>query len=663
MSIKALLICILSIFFTQAMAGNSELHLRVDNELVQLILNDAVKQLEDQDQHIVRALPNISQELSFNLNNLNIDEELKEYTRNFSNIDLDGSGKLNFLFESPQVRGQLFFYNPKFTKRADGMFDAEVVAKIRNFNLSFQHVWFSTSGILDLKNLSNDSCHKLITSETAKVGEDFLLNSTISRTELKAHLNNFYYKLNQETYKGYVGKLWARIDNFAIGWGKKDGYYKDDRNNLIIKLKLLIDPRKNGEGIKLVRFSHNINKKGGAILPIYLPRQNIIIPPTFVRTKARKIVDDFLTDEEIPRCTWVDPNPTKALISNFSGLIAKQVSLQVTDANVNKIVDSANQALDKVSIPELPEHLVVGNEDKRSLKDSFKIGDQTFYIYQDVKFDFEKDLYGIIKNFTTYRTALGLEELKTGPESDFLEMGINSTLRIDGTALNYQESIFDYYPIKASDFKWTQEYGSNVSIAINGDFLNKIINPIKDHFLTTKVPEAISVYINDNLFQVDRSGMIELSPNIEIAFKGYDVLRASFTVKAKPEIYSGQDGRHWLKLKLYVPSADEIISKIKMGKIVKAADVVSSIVLWPFFPIKEYVIKPKIRQAMVSALQGYINSIQANVKDIELTQFVKTYGVRPSSLHFHKLTRDNYMEIKLQVQKIYGLDKVMKDLK
>ena len=81
MSIKTILVLIISMFLSQAMAGNSELHLRVDNELVQLILNDAVKQLEDQDQHIIRSLPNISQELNFNLNSLNIDADLKEYTR------------------------------------------------------------------------------------------------------------------------------------------------------------------------------------------------------------------------------------------------------------------------------------------------------------------------------------------------------------------------------------------------------------------------------------------------------------------------------------------------------------------------------------------------------------------------------------------------------
>jgi hypothetical protein len=644
-------------------AKNSELHLRVDTQLVQLILNDAVKHIQEQDGHIVRRLSNYNHELNFNLHSLNLDLELKEYAQNFSNIDLDGRGSVNILLESPQVRGQLFFHNPKFTKRSDGLFNAEVIANIRNFNLSFEHIWFAGKGIVDLENLSADSCHSLITSESTQEGANFILNSTMNREQLKNHLDNFYYKLNRESYQGHVGKLWARIDNFSVGWSRNSGFYKDDRNNLILNIKLLIDPKKDGEGIKLISFSHNLNRKGGAILPVYLPRQNIIIPPTFIRTKARKIVDDFVTDEEITRCTWVDPNPTRSLISSLSGLIARQISLQLTDQNVNKLVETANKALDQISIPEIPENLVMSNEDNRDLKGSFKVENQTFYIYQDVKFDFEKDLFGIIKNFTTYRTALGLEDLKTGPEGDFLEIAINSNLRIDGTNLTYHESLFERLPILAKDFKWSQDFGSNVSVAINGDFLNKIINPIKDHLLATHVPESISVYMNDNIFQVDRNGMIELTPFIEVSFKGYEVMRVSFTVKALPEVISTQDGKHWFRLKLMVPQADDIISNIKYGKIIKAADIASSIILWPFLPIKEFIIKPKIRLAMSSALQQYINNIKSNMKDIELTQFVKTYGVRPSSIRFHRLTKDNYMEIKLQVQKIYGLEKVMKDLK
>ena len=660
---KNLFLFVFILSLSQVYAKNSELHLRIDNELVQLILNDSARALQDQDGHINRVLPDISHQLTFNLNNLNIDQELKEYAQNFSSIDLAGQGSVKVMLESPLLRGQLYFEKPIFKKREDGKFNAEVVAKIRNFNLSFPHIWFAGSGIVDLENLSKDSCHNLIASDSAREGEDFLLNSTMSRAELRYHLNNFYYKLNREQYKGHVGKLWARVDNFAIGWGKNDGYYKDDRNNLVLKIKLLIDPKKNGDGIKLVSFSHNINKKGGAILPIYLARQNIIIPPTFVRTKARKVVDDILTDEEIPRCTWVDPNPTKALIASFSSLIAKQVSLQLTNENVNKLIESANLALDKISIPELPENLVISNEDQRDVAKSFKIADETFYIYKDIEFDFEKDLFGIIKNFTTYRTALGLEDIKTSVEGNYFELGINSNLRIDGTTLTYQENFFDKMPFLAKDFKWSQDYGSNVSIAINGDFLNKLINPIKDYFLKTHVPESISVYMNDNLFQIDRNGFIDLTPYIEVSFKGYEVMRVSFTVKAKPEVYSGQDGRHWLRLKLHVPNAEEIISNIKMGKIVKAADVASSIILWPLIPVKEYIIKPKIKDAMVNALQEYINNIRSNIKDVELTKFVKAYGVRPSSIRFHKLTKDNYVEIKLQVQKIYGLDKVMKDLK
>jgi hypothetical protein len=666
MSLKIIMFLIMILSFSHVFGKNSELHLKVDNRVIQVILNDAVKHIQDDDGYIRRNLSSFQHELSFNLNGLSIDREIKEYAQNFSTIDFDGQGQVKILLETPRLRGNLYFENPKFIKRKDGKFNAEVFVVIRNFNLNFDHIWFTSSGIVNLEKISQDSCHNLITSSSAIDGQDFILDAPMKRDLLRAHLNNFYFKLNRESYKGHQGKLWARIDNFALGWGISDKYYRDDRNNLKIKLKLIIDPKKGGEGINLVSFTHNFNKKGGAILPVYLPRENIIIPPTFIRTQSRKIVDDFITDEEIPRCTWVDPNPTKIFISSLSGDIASQISRQVTDENVQKIVSMANGALDKISIPELPENLVVTNEDVKALRNSYQVFGETFYIFENVKFDFQKDLYGIIKNFTTYRAALGLEDLKTGPEGEFLEMSLNSNLRIDGTTLAYHESLLEKLPIKSSLFKWSQDFGSNISLAINGDFLNKIINPIKDHLLETNVPDSISVHLNDNLFQVDYQGNIEFHPYVEVYFKNYEVLRVNFKVKAKVELYTGQDLRDWIKLRLDVPDAKSIVSQIKVGKLIRNVDNaanIASVLLWPIYPIKEYYIKPKIRNAMASAIQQYIDNIQGKIKDIEITEFVKTYGVRPHSLKFHKLSKDNYMELKLQVIKIYGLDKVMKDLK
>lgn len=665
MGLQKLAFLVLCLGLNSVYAKNSELHIKADNRVVQVILNDAVKAIQAEDQYIRRNLPNFQQEISFDLSSLALGEEVKEYARNFATIDLEGYGKVSILLEKPHVRGKLYFETPKFKKRSDGKFDAEVLAIITDFNLSFEHIWFTSSGIVNLNKLSENSCHSLITSSTTSEGEDFILNAPMSRAALGAHLETFYSKLNRESYRGHEGKLWARIDNFGLGWGTSSKIYPDDRNKLKIHLKLVIDPKKDGEGIKLTSFKHNINKKGGAIFPVYLAKNNIIIPPTFIRTQARKMDGEFITNEEITRCTWVDPNPTKAFISGLSGEIAKQISRQITEENVNHLVTVANSALEKVSIPELPENLVITNEDNREIDRSYGVFGETFYVFKEVNFDFKKDLFGIIKNFTTYRAALGLEELKTGPEQESLELSLNSTLRVDGTTLAYHESFFDKLPIKSTDFKWSQDFGPNISLAINGDFLNKIINPIKDHLLKTKVPEGISVHLNDNLFRVDYQGNIEFHPYIEVFVKGYEVLRVNFKIRAKVELYTGQDLRTWVRIKLDVPDAHSIVSQIKAGKIVRAVDQaanIASIFLWPLYPVKEFYIKPKIRETMANTLQGYINNVKGQVKDIELTEFVRTYGIRPHSLKFHKLSKDNYMELKLQVEKVYGLDKVMKDL-
>ena len=102
---------------------------------------------------------------------------------------------------------------------------------------------------------------------------------------------------------------------------------------------------------------------------------------------------------------------------------------------------------------------------------------------------------------------------------------------------------------------------------------------------------------------------------------------------------------------------------MKLGRIVKTTETVVNILLWPLYPLKEYVIKPKLKEEIRWRLQSYIDNIKSHYKEVETTSFVKTYGVRPSKLKFHKLSQDNYMELKLQIQKFYGLDKVMKEIK
>ena len=134
-------------------------------------------------------------------------------------------------------------------------------------------------------------------------------------------------------------------------------------------------------------------------------------------------------------------------------------------------------------------------------------------------------------------------------------------------------------------------------------------------------------------------------------------------MKVKPVLYHGQDGKSWVKLNYDVPNATQIIDSIQPGKVLKVTETVADIILWPFYPVKEYVIKPKIKEAIRWRLQAYIDNIKKSYKEVEITNFIKSYGILPSTLKFHKLTSDNYMELKLNIRKFYGLDKVMKEIK
>ena len=656
------LLVITSVYSLDGHTKNSEIHFQLKASILQKLLNEAVGYIENENLEVSRTLPNYNHAIKINLNDYKFNNEMLEYAHNFARVDKQGMGNLNILIEKPQVKGEIFFNEPIIEKERDGRFFLTVEAQIKDYKVKFDHVWFTSSGLIELDELSENSCHSLISSQDAIEGEDFLINANESREVIRNYLNNFYKKLSRESFKGHEGNLWARVDNFQLGWGSKK-YYKDSRNILRLKIKALIDPKTGGERVKLVSFTHNLNKKGGAQLPIYMPASNIILPPTFIRTQSRKIVDGVQTNEEIPRCTYINDDPVRDLISSFSKEIGKQISIQLTDNNVKRIIEVVNEKLKSLSIPALPETLAVGNEDNRSIKSQYNLNGRNFYFYQDVEFDFNRDLYGLIKNFTTYRAALGFDNLDVNQNANALELGLNSDLVIDGTELIYRENEAAVRPTLEKDFKWSYDIGSDASVAINGKFLNKIINPIKDHFLKTKLPDSVNVYMEDNLFQVDKNGWIDITPRVELDIKDIEILRISFNVKVKPVLYHGQDGKSWVKLNCDVPNATQIIDSIQPGKVLKVTETVADIILWPFYPVKEYVIKPKIKEAIRWRLQAYIDNIKKSYKEVEITNFIKSYGILPSTLKFHKLTSDNYMELKLNIRKFYGLDKVMKEIK
>lgn len=633
------------LFHGHAHALNSELHAKVDTTLIQSALNTVVASLSNQNGEISRTLENFSQEIPFNLNDLNLDSDLVTLARDLGKVDLNGMGKLNVLLESPQIKGEVSFGTPSLIKRQDGKFDAEVSVYIRNYHLTFEHVWFTSSGVMELEPISENSCHSLITSN-AKLNDEFLLNATQSRESLSQYLNHFYAKLNQQSFKGHYGKLWARIDHLGVGWVGQH-QYSDNRNRYIAKLKLLIDPSKNGTGIALVSFSHNLGKKKGSWLPVSVPAAGVVVPPMFIRTQSRKIVNDVISGEEIPRCTYVENNPIKKLIAQIARTAAKDLLRQMSSKSVGMIIEKTKSVLAQLDIPAVPDALIYTNVDRKRQEDA-----NSMVYRKDITFDFNKDLHGIVKNFTTYRAALGLDQIASNADGSVLEAGFNSDLTIDGFKLFYKEDYTSAQPSLPKEFKWSNPFGTNAAVAVNGSLLNKIVNPIKDHLLNTRVSAGFKVDMNDNLFDVDPAGKIVIKPHVEISYEGIDLISLSFEVNAKPEIVHGQDGRSWLKLRMNVPSASSIVASINPSRTLSAAEIASYVLLGITFTT---LVKAEIKERIQAEVQSYIDEIHKNTKDIELTSYIKEYGIVPHSIQLHKLQKSTYLEIPIKVKKFPGL--------
>ena len=164
-------------------SSNSELHLQLQGELLQKLLNEATSYIVDENYQVVRKLPSYNHEIKLNINDLKLDSEVMDFAHNIAKIDRNGIGSLKILLEQPEVRGSLFFGSPIIRPAAEGNFTLELEAKIENFNINFRHIWFTSTGIIDLDELSEESCHNLISSPSAIEGEDFILNSSQSRIE------------------------------------------------------------------------------------------------------------------------------------------------------------------------------------------------------------------------------------------------------------------------------------------------------------------------------------------------------------------------------------------------------------------------------------------------------------------------------------------------
>lgn len=634
--------------FLHAEASISELQVRVKSEAIQKALYQAMAPFESPSREVVKTLDDESKEIPFDLSSLTLSAEMAEWAKTLGEVDLKGQGTLKILLQAPEVKGKIDFGQPVFLSDGQGKLDVTLPVIVTNYRVRFDHIWFTSKGIVELDSLSENSCHHLLSDASKVEGTDFLLNSAVPELQLRQYLKTFYSKLKSESFRGHQGKIWSRIDGLQIGYptGKA---YSDNRNRLILNLKLKIDPKKGGDGIRLVSFTHNLNKKGGARLPVYIPQNGIIIPPTFVRTQSRKIVDGFMTGDEITRCTYVDHHPLRELVPMLSKTIAQAIGSQLTRQNVNAWMGLANQWLANVSIPELPSRLVLTPAERQLQVEV----DSRKYL-TGLGFDFKSDLYGVFKDFASYRAALGLGDLRTVKEGDSLELGVNADLTVKSGTMEYRED--SELDAPTSRFPWTEVTGSEISAAVSGRLLNKIINPIKDHLLKTYAPGAFHVKMDDDFFSVDSQGRIDLSPHIELDYSGVDLLKVTFTVKAKPVVFTGQDGRTWLRLNLDVPDASRIISNMRPSAEVSTVYVVANLL---FGPLLTHTVSAAVLDQMRSEMQEYINDIRKNTKDIELTDFVKEAGLLPTRLSFRKLTGgQTAMEAAFSIKELRFIDEM-----
>ncbi len=639
---------------------NPELHLRVDASLVQKLLNQALSTLSDGQGTLRRTLPDFNRDIPFSIPELGLEPVVAEALRDLAKIDLKGQGSVHVLLEQPQIEGSPFVGAPRFFRREDGTYDVQLKLEVRNFGVRFARAWFTSSGIVELDPLSPKSCHALITSQDATEGRDFLLDSNLTRAQLRERLTGFYRDLNRQKFKDHDGKLWARIDGLRIGWRSSDGYRKDRANVYVAKVQLHVDPRKGGTDVKIVRFQHNLYKKKGAWVPVRIPKAGVVLPPSFVRTQARRIEGDVLTDAELPRCTWVDASPIQKAVSGLSGEVSRQIAEQLSGENLDFLVKSANALISQVAIPELPDALVIQGEDKREVVSSARVGGQDYTVYRDFDFDFDKDLRGILRDFTTYRAALGFGDILASEGGEYLEMPMDSDLWLDGTRLHYRERRTNKSQAPSARFKWSNTHVGDASVAVHGSLLNKLLKPIKDHLLKTKVPYGFQVHVQDDLFKVDSSGRIDVSPRILIDWKGIDLLRVTFSVKARPEIVHGHDGRSSLKLKLEVPDAATILSNIRPSQTVSSVEFFVDLLSYGLY---SSAIKPEIVSALRREMQAYINALTSNVKDVDLTPFIKSTGVLPYALNFNKHSySDGAMDLRISLRRLPVLDEMVRGL-
>jgi hypothetical protein len=643
-----------------AVARDADLELKLKTKLVTKLFNQALGHFVDERGYIKESIPTQKYDLEIDMSEY-VDQinDYGQYGQQLLGINLKGKNKLQFLFQKPYIQAKVKLKTPKFTQldSSGDQLKLDVAVEIENLYVYFKHIWFNESGFTSAKLVGDDSC-------TNQIRNGSFHDRELVR-EHQAELNAFYRKLNGTRFSKIKSNIWARIDDLSIG--HREYTRKSQVNNAnVLKLSVSakVDLRDDKPTVQLLSLSHNLGKRGGARLNLHLSPQSLIIPPIFVRSKTAMVDSEgyMMKNEDGSqvwgiRCTAIDTKFASEYASAMTDEMAKQVYNQLTDDMVKGVIKQANEAIAEMDLKNLPRKLVIGKNTTTNKRE---------YLYpipREMEVDMYDDIANILGDFYDYRAALGLNSLKVTNGGYGLVTKIDADLRIDRDKLVYRESKSGTQFPGHSTFKFGN-YNDHIAVALSGKMIQKTINLVKNRVLRAKLPEQVSVKLNDDTYNVDSNGYIHFKvrakSNISVFNTKYKAVDVDLNVKVKPYISKDRYGKVALKVNYQVPNGKEILNAIRLGKAVKTAGVGSAILISPLGTLGAYVFKEKIKNFLASKIDSTIQSMLKQNESFDLTEVVEDYGVEPTAVKF---SQSGHAAVYIKVNQLKPLDEAIEKVK
>jgi hypothetical protein len=636
--------------------NDPDLHLKVQTKLITKAFNQAMGHFVDSQGYIKRSIPSQTYDLKLKLSDYMDVADPHYYGEKLLGLSLKGESKINLLFENPYAQAKIKLYDPIIkSQNAQGdVLNIELNVDIINYLLAFEHVWMNESGLTNATKVDENSCHNTI------------LNGTHNDKDLVAQYQSkiakFYKAVDSKQLKKISKHIWARLDNFSIGWSPR-AQYKDNRNILKIKLVGTVDLRAGQQTLKIKTITHNLGKKGGAQLAINLEEKNIIFPPIFIKSNYQVVDESGLvvknedgSDQLAVRCTPVDVNFIKSYVLGYKKDMAKQVYNLLTDDLTNGMIANVNKQISMMAQPEIPYYLMITNgDDAYETKEYFGI---TYKVPKTVEMSFYDDVAKIFGDFYSYRASLGLHSITTPQDGSAVETRIKADFILDGNKLVYRENSKSPQFKGASNFTFSN-LGQDASFAVSGKMLQKVINLMRDRLIQTHTPYNLNVFMNNDSYNVE-NGWVVFAPKIEVDFKDYEIIRFSLKVRVKPEIVKDSYGATFVKIKYDIPDTAKIVAAIKPGAVVKVATTALDLLFPILTPVRVFYVEPKIKEKLAEVINEYVSNVKNNYAQYDISSFVNDSGVQPTDIKFHST---GHAAIYVKLNKIIGLDDAALQLK